>query len=58
MKIIDNTEDTTPEEVEKTSTEEQAVEEPVAEESKEDVPTVEMNGDSFIDDILCTDNEE
>lgn len=50
---IDNTEDTTPEEVEKTSTEEQ-----VAEESKEDVPTVEMNGDSFIDDILCTDNEE
>ena len=56
--LIDNTEDTTPEEVEKTSTEEQAVEEPVAEESKEDVPTVEMNGDSFIDDILCTDNEE
>lgn len=51
--LIDNTEDTTPEEVEKTSTEEQ-----VAEESKEDVPTVEMNGDSFIDDILCTDNEE
>lgn len=33
--LIDNTEDTTPEEVEKTSTEEQAVEEPVAEESKE-----------------------
>ena len=56
--LIDNTEDTTPKEVEKTSTEEQAVEEPVAEESKEDVPTVEMNGDSFIDNILCTDNEE
>ena len=33
--LIDNTEDTTPEEVEKTSTEEQAVEEPVAKESKE-----------------------
>ena len=33
--LIDNTEDATPEEVEKTSTEEQAVEEPVAEESKE-----------------------
>mgnify|MGYP004634266493 CR=1 FL=1 len=56
--LIDNTEDTTPEEVEKTSTEEQAVEEPVAEESKEEVPTVEMNVDSFIDDILHTDNEE
>lgn len=56
--LIDNTEDTTPEEVEKTSTEEQVVEEPVAEESKEEVPTVEMNVDSFIDDILRTDNEE
>lgn len=56
--LIDNTEDTTPEEVEKTSTEEQVVEELVAEESKEEVPTVEMNVDSFSDDILRTDNEE